>query len=431
MRGVERGKTIVEKVLGAHDKAGGPVSVDDLIDARVDGLLAINYPWMRSTYERMGFPDGPPNVWDRDRVFLMNEHVQPPSNVESALGNYASRLVAERLGLTHFFESEMGICHQMMLDYGLVRPGELVLGNDSHTTAYGGINALSTGIGNDEAAYVWSFGELYLNVPETIKVVLDGAARPYPFGKDVILHLAGLYGDDFAQDLAVEFHGSFADASDVTTRLCIADHAVEVGAAFGVFLADDKTRTFVDERNTERIDWEPTAPDPDASYCRTIELNVDSLGFQLARPYRFDNVAPVAECAGVRIDQARIGSCANGRFEDIEIAARMLEGRKVAPGVRFYVSPASVRVYKQCADSGLLSALLDAGVQVQDPGCMICQSPGIVLNEETCISSTTRNYRGRFGGSRTSEAQVYLGGPATVTAAAIAGEITDPTEFLR
>lgn len=425
------GKTIAEKVLGARNKAHVPVSAGDLIDARVDGLMAINYPWMRDTYVRMGFDDGPPNVWDPDRVFLMNEHVQPPSNVESALGNRASKLVAERLGLTHFFESEMGVCHQMMLDYGLVRPGELLLGNDSHTTAHGGINALSTGIGNDEAAYVWAFGELYLNVPETIKVVLNGRSRPYPFGKDVILHLAGLYGDDFAQDLAVEFHGSFADDSDVATRLCIADHAVEVGAEFGVFLADEKTRSYMEDRNTNKINWQGVAPDPDATYRRVIELDVDDLGFQVAKPYTFDNVGPVEESAGVRIDQARIGSCANGRFEDIEIAARMLEGRHVAPGVRFYISPASMYVYKQCAAAGLLSVLLEAGVQVQDPGCMICQTPGIVLNDETCITSTTRNYRGRFGGSRTSEAQIYLGGPATVTAAAIAGEITDPTEFLR
>jgi 3-isopropylmalate/(R)-2-methylmalate dehydratase large subunit len=425
------GQTIAEKVLGAHSAGGGRVRAGDLIDARVDGLMAINYQWMRATYERIGFPDGPPNVWDPARVFLMNEHVQPPADLDSAIGNYQSKLVANRLGLTHFYESEMGVCHQMMLDYGLVRPGELVLGNDSHTTAHGGINALSTGIGADETAYVWAFGELYLNVPETIKVVLRGAARPYPFGKDVILYLAGVYGDDFAQDKAIEFHGGFAAASDVATRLCIADHAVEVGAAFGVFLADEKTRAYVDERNVERIPWQPVAPDPDARYSRVIEVDCDALGFQVARPFRFDNVAPVDASAGVRIDQARIGSCANGRFEDIEIAARMLEGRHVAPGVRFYVSPASVRVYKQCADAGLISVLLEAGVQVQDPGCMICQTPGIVLNEETCITSTTRNYRGRFGGSRTSEAQIYLAGPATVTAAAIAGEIVDPTEFLR
>lgn len=425
------GQTIAEKVLGAHSAGSAPVSAGDLIDARADGLMAINYQWMRATYERMGFPDGPPNVWDPARVFLMNEHVQPPADVDSALGNYQSRLVAERLGLTHFYESEMGVCHQMMLDYGLVRPGELVFGNDSHTTAHGGINALSTGIGADEAAYVWAFGELYFNVPETIKVVLNGAARPYPFGKDVILYLAGVYGDDFAQDRALEFHGGFASGSDVATRLCIADHAVEVGATFGIFLADEKTRAYVDERNAEGIAWQPVAPDPDARYSRVIEVDCDALGFQVARPFRFDNVAPVEASAGVRIDQARVGSCANGRFEDIEIAARMLEGRHVAPGVRFYVSPASVRVYKQCADAGLLSVLLDAGVQVQDPGCMICQTPGIVLNEETCITSTTRNYRGRFGGSRTSEAQIYLAGPATVTAAAIAGEIVDPAGFLQ
>jgi 3-isopropylmalate/(R)-2-methylmalate dehydratase large subunit len=417
-------------VLGRANAAGAPVRAGDLITAAVDGLMVINYGWVRGTYTRMGFPDGPPVVWDPDRVYLMNEHVQPPTDVDAARANHESKLVARRLGLTHFYESEMGVCHQMMLDYGLVRPGELVLGNDSHTTAHGGINAVATGIGIDESAYVWAFGQLHLTVPETIKVVLTGSARGYPFGKDVILHLAGRFGDAFAQDRALEFHGSFAEKSDISTRLCIADHAVEVGAKFGIFLADDKTERFVRAHESLGRPWSPVAPDASAVYEQVVEVDCDALDFQVAEPFRFDNVAPVSAAAGVRIDQARIGSCANGRFEDIEVAARILRGRKVASGVRCYISPASLTVYKQCADAGLISVLLEAGVQVMEPGCSICQSPGIVLNEEVCISSTTRNYRGRFGGSATSEARVYLAGPATVAAAAVAGEIVDPREFL-
>lgn len=420
-------QTIAEKVLSRQNLSGKPAYAGDLIDARIDGLLAITHQYVRASYAKIGFTDGPPVVWDRDRVFLMNDHVQPPRTVELAQTNAGSRSDAKRLELPNF-KSEMGVCHQMMLDYGYVRPGELIVGNDSHTISYGALNAVSTGIGSDEVAYVWAFGELYFTVPQTINVVLTGKARDYPFGKDIILNLAGEYGDDFAQGRSLEFTGQLSADMDLATRLTIADHAVEVGGKFGVFLADDKTHEYI--RTVTTKPYETVAPDPDANYAQTIELDTDDLDFQIAKPYRFDNVGPWTDAAGVKIDQARIGSCANGRFEDIEIAARMLQGRHVAPGVRFYISPASMTVYKQCADAGLIGVLLEAGVQFENPGCAICQTPGIVLNEEVCITATTRNYHGRFGGATCAEAQIYLGGPATVTAAAIAGEITDPREFL-
>jgi 3-isopropylmalate/(R)-2-methylmalate dehydratase large subunit len=422
------GQTIAEKVLSRQNRAGKPVRAGDMIDAAVDGLLVINYGRIRAAFRRIGYPDGPPRVFDPDRVFLMNEHFQPPLSEAAARWNYESRRDAGRLGITNFHESEMGICHQMMLDNGYVRPGELVLGSDSHTVSYGALNVAATGIGNDETAYALSFGELYLSVPATIKVELRGSARPYPFGKDIILYLAGRYGDDFAQDKSLEFAGEGAAALDIASRLTIADHAVEVGAKFGLFLADHATEAYVRARTARP--YTPLAPDPDAVYEKQITVDIDELDFQVARPFTFDNVCPVGEVTGIRIDQARIGSCANGRFEDIEIAARLLRGRHVAPGVRCYISPASMAVYQQCVDAGLVGDLLRAGVQFQNPGCTICQSPSIVLNEEVCITSTTRNYRGRFGGSTCAEAQIYLAGPAVVAASAITGRITDPREFL-
>jgi len=422
-------QTIAEKMLSRRNVTGQPVRAGDMIDADIDGLLVVMYEFFRAAFGRMGFPDGPPVVWDTERVYLLSEHVQPPPTVREAYANLNARRDADRLGLKNFVDSEPGVCHQMMLDYGFVRPGELVVGCDSHTISYGGINAVSTGIGTNEAAYAWAFGKLYFTVPETIKIVLKGKPKPYPFGKDIILHLAGRFGETFAQGRALEFTGPLAADMDIATRLTIADHAVEIGAKFGVFDADEKTIEYIRKRTDKP--FEPVAADDGASYASVIEVDCDEIGFQVAKPFRFDNVVPVGETVGVKIDQARLGSCANGRFEDIEIAARMLKGRKVAPGVRFYVSPASMTVYKQCVEAGLIATLLDAGVQVVDPGCTICQSPGIVLNEETCISSTTRNYRGRFGGSQTSEAQIYLASPATVTASAIAGRITDPTEYLQ
>ncbi|WP_326834710.1 aconitase/3-isopropylmalate dehydratase large subunit family protein [Amycolatopsis rhabdoformis] len=422
------GQTIAEKVFSRQNVAREPAYAGDVIDADLDGLMVITYQAIRAAFTRLGFKDGPPLVFDRDRVYLMNDHVQPGIKIEVAQAAYDSKLDAARLGIANFRDTEMGVGHQMMLDYGYVRPGELVVGNDSHTVCYGALNAASTGMGNTEVAYALAFGQLYFTVPESIKVTLRGAARPYPFGKDIILHLAGLYGDDFAQDKSLEFHGPLASAMDLSSRMTIADHAVEVGAKFGLFLADEKTRAFVGER-TDRP-YQPVEPDPDATYAREIELDTDTLDFQVAKPFRFDNVVPVGEVVGTRIDQARVGSCANGRYEDLAITARMLQGRKVAPGVKFYVSPASMSVYKECVRTGVIETLLDAGVQVQEPGCGICQSPQIVLNEEVCITSTTRNYRGRFGGATCSEAEIYLASPATVTAAAIAGEIVHPGELL-
>jgi 3-isopropylmalate/(R)-2-methylmalate dehydratase large subunit len=419
-------QTIAEKVLSAHNLTGAPVGAGDALDARIDGLMVINYQGLRATYRRMGYRDGPPTVFDPQRVFVMNDHVQPPPDVTAAKDNRDSSRDARRLDLANFYYSEMGICHQMMLDYGHVRPGQLIVGTDSHTISYGALNAAATGIGTDEAAYALAFGELFFTVPETIRVTLAGKPRHYPFGKDVILYLAGRYSDSFAQNYSLEFTGPLAESMSLSNRLTLADHAVEVGAKFGFFDADEKVGRYV----TDHDPADGVIADPGASYAREIELDFDDIGFQVAKPFRFDNVAPVADVAGTRIDQARLGSCANGRFEDIEIAARMLEGRTVAPGVRFYVSPASMSVYQQCADAGLISTLLAAGVQFDRPGCTICQTPGIVLNEEVCISSTTRNYHGRLGGAECTDAQIYLAGPATVAASAIAGEIVDPTEFL-
>ena len=422
------GQTIAEKILSRQNLAGKPVVPGDLIDARLDGLMVHSSHWasIRNTYRKLGVPDGPPRVWDPEKFYLMLEHVQPPRNVDGLRSNYDARREAKRLELPHFYDTEMGICHQMMVDNGHVRPGEFVVGTDSHTCMYGGLNCVSTGIATDEAAYALAFGELFFTVPESIKIVLKGKARPYPFAKDIILYLAGQHSNSFAQNRSVEFHGPMVPDMGLADRFTLADHVDEVGGKFGIFEADDKAQAFV--RSLTDKPFEPIAADPDARYLQEIEVDCDALSFQVARPFRFDNVSPVEDVVGVKIDEARIGSCANGRFEDIEIAARMLKGKKVARDVRFYVSPSSMTVYRQCAEAGLLTTLLDAGVQVQEPGCSICVD--ILINEEVCISSTTRNTHGRFGGSSCADAQIYLASPVTVTAAAIAGEIIDPREVL-
>lgn len=422
------GRTIAEKIMSRRHTEAGDVRAGQLIDAAIDGLMVhISWSAVREAYRKIGFEDGPPRVWDVEKLYLMTEHNQPPTNVLRAGQNRDARRDAERLGIKYFYDAEMGICHQMMLDYGHVRPGELIVGTDSHTCMLGALNAAATGIGAEEAAYALAFGQLFFTVPQSIKVVLKGKRRPYPFGKDIILYLAGKYGDDFAQNKSIEFLGPLATDLDLSDRLCLADHAVEVGAKFGLFPPDQQIYDFVMQRSS--LPFEPFEPDADAQYLDEIEVDCDRLPFQVARPYRFDNVVPVEEVAGTPIDQARIGSCANGRFEDIEIAARVLRGRRIAPNVRFYISPASRAVYKQCLDAGLVTELVEAGVDFLTPGCGICTSQ-VLLSGETCITSTTRNSRGRFGGPETVGSQAYLAGPATVAAAAIAGQIVDPRRYL-
>lgn len=419
------GMTIAEKILSRKNLAGTPVHAGDLIDCSIDGIMVHNsYRYVAAAYRKIGFPDGPPRVWDSEKICLMLEHFQPPASELMAVRNKEARQFARRVGLKHFYDTELGICHQMMFDYGHVRPGELIVGTDSHTLVYGALNAAGTGIGGEEAAYVVAFGELWFQVPETIKIVLKGSPRDYPMAKEIALTLAGLYGDDLAQYKAIEYTGSPIKELSLDSRMCLSCHGVEMGAKFAFFPADDVALEYLGDRTD--VPFQVTTADADAEYVREIELNLDEVGFVVARPHRFDNVAPVEEAAGVEIDQALIGSCANGRFEDIEIAARMLRGNKVHPRVRFFIEPASWTVYRQCLDAGIIGPLIEAGAQLQAPGCWVCEAHGSVLADgEVCITSTTRNYRGRKGSRM---AELYLGGPATVTAAAIAGEIVHPKE---
>jgi 3-isopropylmalate/(R)-2-methylmalate dehydratase large subunit len=263
-------------------------------------------------------------------------------------------------------------------------------------------------------------------VPQSIRVVLNGRHPSYPIAKDIVLFLAGQYGDDFAGNMSIEYRGTLVPELSIDSRMCLSAHGVEVGAKLATFPCDDTTRAFVAAR-TDRP-YEPIAPDPDARYEREIALDVESMPFVVAKPHQFGNVGPVDEVAGQRIQQAIIGSCANGRFEDIEIAARVLAGRKVAKGVRFLISPASQQVYLQCVKAGLVQTLLEAGAQIVTPGCGVCQPKvGFLSDGETCITSTTRNFKGRKGSMK---ADIYLAGPLTVAAAAVAGEIVNPKELL-
>ena len=418
------GQTMAEKLLSRHNLEKKPVSAGDILEARIDGAMCHYHGSepMHGLALEMGFKEGLPRVWDQDRVFVLLDHHQPALSQALADENKLMRKVVERLGIKCFHDAEPGISHQMMADYGLMRPGELVVGNDSHTISYGALNAGGTGIARADMFYALLFGELWFQVPQSIKVVLEGRQPNYPIAKDIILTLAGRYGDDFAGSMSIEYSGSLVPQLSIDSRMCLSAHGVEVGAKFALFPCDEKTREFLKGRTDKP--YEPLAADPDARYAKEINFNVDEMPFVVARPNQFGNVCPVDEAAGARIDQAQIGSCANGRFEDIEIAARMLKGRKVAKGVRFIISPASQQVYLQCLKAGLVEQLVEAGVHMVTPGCGVCQPKvGFLSAGEVCITSTTRNYKGRKGSL---DAEIYLGGPLTVTAAAAAGKIVKP-----
>jgi 3-isopropylmalate/(R)-2-methylmalate dehydratase large subunit len=418
------GLTIAEKLFSRHNLKGEELHAGDMLEARIDGAM-MHYHASEPMHEmalEAGFKDGLPRVWDPDRIFVLVDHHQPTLSQKQADENALIRAEVARLGINCFHDAEPGIAHQMMADYGLMRPGELVVGNDSHTVSYGALNVGGTGITRADMFYVLLFGELWFQVPQSIRVVLNGKQRNYPIAKDIILYLAGKYGDDFAGSMSIEYAGTLVPQLSIDSRMCLSAHGVEVGAKLAMFPFDDKTREFIATRTDKPYD--PVNADADAVYEREIVLDVDDMPFVVARPHQFGNVCDVNEVVGQRINQAQIGSCANGRFEDIEIAARMLKGRKVAKGVRFLVSPASQHVYLQCVKAGLIETLLEAGVQVITPGCGICQPRvGFLSDREVCITATTRNFKGRKGSMN---ADIYLGGPLTVAAAAVAGEIIDP-----
>jgi 3-isopropylmalate/(R)-2-methylmalate dehydratase large subunit len=421
-------QTIAEKLFSRHNLAGAPVAAGDILEARITGAMVhyhANEP-MHDLALQAGFKDGLPRVWDQDRVFVLLDHHQPTLSQKQADENALIRREVERLGIRCFHDSEPGIAHQMMADYGLMRPGELVVGNDSHTISYGALNCGGIGITRADMLYTLLFGELWFQVPQSIRIVLNGKQPNYPIAKDIVLYLAGKYGDDFAGNMSIEYAGSLVPQLSVDSRMCLAAHGVEIGAKLAMFPYDETTERFVKSRTS--VPFEPVAADPGAVYEKEIVLDVDAMPFVVAKPHQFGNVSPLTEVAGSPINQAIIGSCANGRFEDIEIAARVLKGRKVARGVRFILSPASQQVYLQCVKAGLVETLLEAGAQVVTPGCGVCQPKvGFLSDGESCITSTTRNFKGRKGSMK---ADIYLGGPLTVAAAALAGKIVDPREVL-
>jgi homoaconitate hydratase family protein len=418
--------TIIEKILA---KASGrrKTSPNEYVTAKIDmAMMPDNFRIILTILAKAGIGEEALRLWDPEKFVVVTDHRVPPTALANAENQKLSREFARKLHVKYFYDVFPGVCHQVMLEKGHVRPGELIVGADSHSTTYGALNAASTGIGVSEMAYVIQTGELWFRVPETIKFEINGKLSDFVSSKDVILYIAGKYGAEIAQYKGIEWKGSVVDEMNIDGRLTMGNMSVELGAKFGLFRADQKAIDYIKACTFK--EFEPVESDPDATYAEDYLINGSDIQPQVALPHNIGNVKKVSEIEDIKIDQAVIASCCHGRIEDLETAAKMLKGKKVHPAVRFYIAPASWEIYKQAITNGIMSILVESGVMIGNPSCGLCTGyQGTLASGEKCIAATPRNFKGRMGSP---EAEIYLASPATVTASAIKGKITDPREVL-
>ncbi len=371
--------------------------------------------------ENMGVEE----VFDPGKVAVVMDHSSPsPIEGVSAL-HTMMREFGKKTGVTVYDVGE-GVCHQLIPEKGRVVPGDLMVGCDSHTCTYGALNVFSTGVGSTDGAAAMASGKLWFKVPETMRVRIEGELQPGVFSKDLILYLAGKIGVDGATYEAIEFEGAVIDALSVEARMTISNMAIEVGAKAGLMRADAKTLEWFEGRAMKAP--APVEPDEDAVYAQSLTLGASNIGPQVAKPHAVDNVSPIEEVEGTPIAQGVIGTCTNGRLEDLGIAASILAGRRVRPDVRLIVAPASRQILLDAIEAGYIQTLVEAGAALVTPGCGPCVGThnGVPSDGENVISTANRNFKGRMGNSK---AFIYLGSPATVAASVIEGKITDPRRY--
>ena len=415
------GLTFAQKVLAR--KAGlDQVVPGQIVTVRPDKLLTHdNTAAIARQFARIGVQ----LMADPAMSVIVLDHVVPAADETYARNHKEIRAFVREQFITAFYDVGEGICHQVLPEKGHAWPGALIVGSDSHTTTHGAFGAFAAGIGRTEAAAVMATGEIWLRVPESLRIVINGALPPHVSAKDVILHIIGDLGADGADYRSVEFAGQAVRGMSLASRMVLCNMAAEMGAKNGVVLPDEETQRWLAGRL--RGDYEEVHPDADAAYERVIEYDVTALAPQVARPHRVDNVVDVTAVAGTPIDQALVGTCTNGRLEDLAAAAEILRGRHIAPGVRLLVLPASREVLLAALQAGLIADLVSAGATVLNPGCGPCLGAhqGCMAPGEVTISTANRNFKGRMG---CKESEIYLASPATVAASALAGEITDPRE---
>ena len=416
------GMNMTEKILAKH---AGLASVEpgQLITCKLDMVLAndVTAPPSIKEFEKIGRP-----VFDRKKIALVPDHFTPNKDIKTAELAMIVRDFARKYDIENYFEiGRVGIEHVILPEKGIVAPGMLTIGADSHTCTYGAVNGFSTGVGTTDLAVAMATGEAWFKVPETIRVELTGKKPANICGKDVILTLIGMIGVDGALYKSLEFAGEGVAELSMTDRFTISNMAIEAGGKNGIFPFDDNTKKYVEGRVTK--EYEPVTADADAKYCRTVTIDLSALKPVVAFPHLPGNTKRVADIGEIKIDQVVIGSCTNGRLEDLEIAANILKGKKVHPQVRCIVIPGSQKVYLDAMKEGLLEIFVEAGAAVSTPTCGPCLGGymGILASGERCVSTTNRNFRGRMGHV---DSEVYLAGPFVAAASAVLGRIATPEE---
>ncbi len=418
-------KTFAQKAL---ERASGEADLapGQIVDAYPDLYMSHTASWRCiRTLERMGVD----RIYDVDRVAMVMDHIAPANSAKTAADHRLCREFAARQGVKKFYDVNAGIAHIVLMENGHVHPGQLIIGTDSHSTIYGALGAFGTGVGFSEITAVWVTGKLWMRVPESIKITIEGPLPPGTYPKDVMLKLIGDLTADGATYCSVEFHGSYVGAMPVSERMTLCNLAMEMGAKNAFVPPDERTRHYLTDAGVRPDDYDVMLPDPDAVYRQTETVDGRTLIPQVACPHTVDNVVGVDEVAGTKLDQVFIGSCANAKYDDLAIAAEVLAGHKVAAGLRLIVTPASSAVMSKAAADGIVSILLEAGATITNPGCGACAgNGGAMADGEVTLSTANRNFQGRMGSY---ESRIYLASPATAAASAIRGAISNPQEVLR
>jgi 3-isopropylmalate/(R)-2-methylmalate dehydratase large subunit len=418
------GQTISEKILAKHS-GQKKVYAGEFVDADIDLAMSHDNTVLVSTiFNEIGVK----KVCNPDKIVVVLDHRTPANTSKTAENHKIIREFIKEQNITNFFDIGEGICHQVLPENGFVCPGMLIVGSDSHTTTYGAFGAFGTGIGATDMAAVWTKGKLWFKVPETLRFNVSGTLSRYVSAKDVILHIIGKIGADGANYKSCEFYGERIENMSIDGRMCISNQAMEMGAKVAIIPPDKKTVDYVASKANVKFDT--VYSDEDATYETTYDFDVSSIEPQIACPDKVDNVKPVSDVGGTEIHQAVLGSCTNGRLEDLAVAAEILKGKTISKNVRMIIVPASRQIYLKAIEKKYIQTFLSAGATVVNPGCGPCLGlhQGVLAEGEVVISSTNRNFKGRMGASG---AEIYLGSPATVAASSLKGEITNPRDVIK
>lgn len=417
-------RTFAQKVL---ERASGVSGLEpgDIVDAYPDLYMSHSASWRCiKTLEKM--PGR--KLYAPERIAMVMDHLSPAQTSRTASHHQLCRAFATEHGIEKFWDVNAGIAHLVLIENGHIHPGELIIGTDSHSTIYGALGAFGTGVGFSEITATWVTGKLWMKVPESIKIEVDGPLPAGVYPKDVMLRLIGMLGADGGTYCSLEFHGAWAQGLSVSERATLCNLSMELGAKNAVVPTDGATEAYLSEVGVSCEHYDPQLPDADASYRETVTIDGRVLVPQVACPHTVDNVKPVDEVAGTELDQVFIGSCANAKYDDLAQAAAILCGRKIDRRVRLIVTPGSRQILTRAVNDGIVATLLDAGALITNPGCGACAGDGGVMADgERTLSTANRNFRGRMGSY---EAEIFLASPATAAASAITGRITDPREFV-